>query len=94
MLKIQIYREPFEAHSDNFLIVIYVSLTLNSSILLKGVIYMLIAAFAFAWMNLLAKYLDDFHPLQVVFFRCIGTFVFIFPFMVAKKIPILGTNTF
>lgn len=62
--------------------------------MLKGVIYMLIAAFAFAWMNLLAKYLENFHPLQVVFFRCIGTFVFIFPFMVVKKIPIRGTNTF
>jgi len=42
---------------------------------------MLLAAFAFAWMNLLAKYLNDFHPLQVVFFRATGTFVFIFPYL-------------
>jgi drug/metabolite transporter (DMT)-like permease len=55
---------------------------------------MLIAAFAFAWMNLLAKYLADFHPLQVVFFRAIGTFVFIFPYMLYKKIPVIGTNVF
>lgn len=55
---------------------------------------MLLAAFAFAWMNLLAKYLDSFHPLQVVFFRATGTFIFIFPYMLAKKIPIKGTNVF
>lgn len=55
---------------------------------------MLIAAFAFAWMNLLAKYLQDFHPLQVVFFRAFGTFVFIFPFMLKRKLPIIGKNVF
>ncbi len=53
---------------------------------------MLIAAFAFAWMNLMAKYLQDFHPMQVVFFRAFGTFVFIFPYMIVKKIPIIGKN--
>lgn len=53
---------------------------------------MLIAAFAFTWMNLLAKYLEDFHPLQIVFFRCVGTFVFIFPYMLIKRIPVLGTH--
>jgi len=51
---------------------------------------MLIAAFAFAWMNLLAKYLQDFHPLQVVFFRAFGTFIFIFPYMLYKKVPVVG----
>ena len=53
---------------------------------------MLIATFAFAWMNLMAKYLQGFHPIQVVFFRAIGTFVFIFPFMLYKKIPIIGSH--
>ncbi|MFT5751155.1 MAG: drug/metabolite transporter (DMT)-like permease [Flavobacteriales bacterium] len=53
---------------------------------------MLIAAFAFAWMNLLVKYLSDFHPLQVVFFRAIGTFAFIFPYMLYKKVPVIGTH--
>ena len=53
---------------------------------------MLIAAFAFAWMNLMAKYLQDFHPMQVVFFRAFGTFIFIFPYMIRKKIPIIGKN--
>jgi len=55
---------------------------------------MFIAAFAFAWMNLLAKYLDDFHPLQVVFFRAMGTFIFIFPYMLYKRISIRGTHVF
>ena len=55
---------------------------------------MAIAAFAFAWMNLLAKYLNDFHPLQVVFFRAFGTFIFIFPYMLSKKISIIGNNVF
>ena len=55
---------------------------------------MLIAAFAFSWMNLMAKYLQDFHPIQVVFFRAFGTFVFIFPYMIYKKIPVIGKNVF
>lgn len=55
---------------------------------------MLIAAFAFAWMNLMAKYLQDFHPLQVVFFRAFGTFIFIFPYMIYKKVPIVGKHVF
>ncbi|MEM7085561.1 MAG: DMT family transporter [Bacteroidota bacterium] len=62
--------------------------------LVKGIIYILIATFAFAWMNLLARYLSELHPLQVVFFRALGTFIFIFPFMVRKRIPILGKNVF
>lgn len=60
----------------------------------RGIVYMLIAAFAFAWMNLLAKYLDTFHPLQVVFFRAFGTFIFIFPYMLIKKVPVVGKNVF
>lgn len=43
-------------------------------------------------MNLLAKYLSELHPLQVVFFRAMGTFIFIFPFMIRKRIPIVGKN--
>lgn len=62
--------------------------------MLRGIVYMLIAAFVFAWMNLVAKYLKDFHPLQVVFFRAMGTFVFIFPYMLYKRIPVVGKNVF
>jgi len=45
-------------------------------------------------MNLMAKYLQDFHPIQVVFFRAFGTFIFIFPYMIYKKIPVVGKNVF
>ncbi|MFK7774733.1 MAG: DMT family transporter [Saprospiraceae bacterium] len=58
----------------------------------KGIVFILIATFAFAIMNATAKELSDFHPMQVVFFRAIGTFVFIFPTMLLRKIPIIGNN--
>ncbi len=60
--------------------------------MLRGIIYILIATFAFSWLNLFAKYLSGFHPLQVVFFRALGTFIFIFPYMISKRIPIIGNN--
>ena len=43
-------------------------------------------------MNALAKELSSFHFMQVVFFRALGTFVFIFPYMLYKKASILGNN--
>ena len=43
-------------------------------------------------MNLFAKSLSDFHPMQVVFLRALGTFVFIFPWMLFKGISIKGNN--
>jgi len=58
----------------------------------KGIIFILIATFAFAIMNATAKELSDFHPMQVVFFRAFGTFFFIFPTMLLRKIPIIGNN--
>jgi len=50
------------------------------------------ASLFFAIMNIIAKYLSDFHPMQVVFFRCLGTFVLLFPYMLYKRIPIKGNN--
>lgn len=58
----------------------------------KGIIFILIATFAFAIMNATAKELSDFHPMQVVFFRAFGTFIFIFPTMLLRKISIIGNN--
>ncbi len=55
-----------------------------------GIIYILIATFAFAWMNIQAKNLSNFNPLQVVFFRAIGTFVFILPYMLIQKVSLIG----
>ena len=58
----------------------------------KGIIFILIATFAFAIMNATAKELSDFAPMQVVFFRAFGTFIFIFPTMLLRKISIIGNN--
>lgn len=58
----------------------------------KGIIYILIATASFAIMNAMAKDLSDFHPIQVVFFRAFGTFVFIFPYMIFKSISIVGNH--
>ncbi len=60
--------------------------------LTKGVAYILFATFSFAIMNALAKELSSFHPMQVVFFRALGSFVFIFPYMLFRKISIRGNN--
>lgn len=58
----------------------------------KGIVYILIATFSFAIMNVVAKELSAFHPMQVVFFRSLGTFIFIFPYMLYRKIPIIGND--
>ena len=58
----------------------------------QGIRYILFATLAFAVMNVMAKELSDFHPLQVVFFRAFGTWIFIFPFMVKHNISIKGKN--
>ncbi len=50
------------------------------------------ASFLFAAMNVIAKYLADYHPMQVVFFRAFGSFVFIFPYILWNRIPVLGNN--
>lgn len=58
----------------------------------KGIAFILIATLSFAIMNVLAKSLSDLHPMQVVFFRALGTFVFIFPYMIYHKISIIGNH--
>ncbi len=58
----------------------------------RGIALILLATFAFAIMNALAKELSTFHPLQVVFFRAFGTFVFIFPYMLYRKVSIVGKH--
>ena len=40
----------------------------------------------------MAKQLSDLHPMQVVFLRALGTFVFIFPYMLWQRVPIVGQN--
>ena len=56
----------------------------------RGILFMLLATFAFAWLNLMAKYLAHMHPAQVVFFRAAGSFVFMFPYMLKHKVSFIG----
>ena len=56
----------------------------------KGVIYILIATLSFAVMNIVAKDISNLPALQIVFFRAFGSFIFIFPYMLYKKISIIG----
>ena len=58
----------------------------------KAIAFILIATFCFAWMNTIAKQLTAYHPLQLVFFRAFGTFVFVFPYMLYKGISLFGTH--
>ena len=58
----------------------------------KGVAYILLATFSFSIMNLLAKDLSGLHAMQMVFFRAMGTFIFLFPYMLYKRISIIGNN--
>jgi len=58
----------------------------------KSIGFILIATLSFAIMNVFAKALSDFHPMQVVFFRATGTFVFIFPYMLFKGVSIVGNH--
>lgn len=53
---------------------------------------MIFSAIAFAIMNALAKYLNNFSAYQIVFFRSIGTLCFTIPLIVKYKIPFLGNN--
>ena len=58
----------------------------------RGIAFILIATFSFAIMNVLAKVLSDLHPMQIVFFRAIGTFVFIMPYMLYHNVSIIGKH--
>ena len=58
----------------------------------QGIRFILFATLAFAVMNAMAKELSNFHPMQVVFFRAIGTWIFIFPYMLANRVSIKGTH--
>ncbi|MEL7223248.1 MAG: DMT family transporter [Bacteroidota bacterium] len=59
---------------------------------MKGIPHILVATLSFAIMNAMAKDLSTLHPMQVVFFRAFGTFVFIFPYMLYRRVPIIGNN--
>ncbi len=58
----------------------------------KGIAFILLATLSFSVMNLIAKDLSTLPAMQVVFFRAFGTFFFVFPYMLYKRISILGNN--
>jgi len=58
----------------------------------KAIGYILLATLSFSIMNLIAKDLASLPAMQVVFYRAFGTFIFIFPYMLYKKVPIIGNN--
>lgn len=58
----------------------------------KGVSYILLATLSFACMNAMVKNLSDLPAMEVVFFRTLGTLVFILPYMLVKKISIVGKD--
>lgn len=60
--------------------------------LTRGISYILIATLSFAIMNAMAKDLSEFHPMQVVFFRAFGTFTFVFPYMLYRRVNLIGTK--
>ena len=58
----------------------------------KAIFYMIFSVIAFALMNAVVKYLNDFSAYQIVFFRSIGTLLFTIPLILKRQIPILGNN--
>lgn len=58
----------------------------------KGIAFILIATLAFAVMNVMAKDLSDLPAMQIVFFRTLGSFVFILPYMLYHRISLKGNN--
>jgi len=58
----------------------------------KGVIYMLLATFIFAVMNVLVKYVDNIPAIEIILFRSIVSFVMSGVTLSLKKINPLGKN--
>jgi drug/metabolite transporter (DMT)-like permease len=58
----------------------------------KAIALMIISTLAFALMNVFVKSLSNLNVYQIVFFRSIGSLFFTIPFLVYKKIPMLGNN--
>lgn len=53
---------------------------------------MIISTSAFTLMNALIKYLEGIPALELVFFRCLGSFVLCMGYLSYHRIPILGTH--
>ena len=53
---------------------------------------MLISTLAFTLLNASVKYLKNFTPYQLVFFRSVGSLFFTIPFLLKNKIPMIGNQ--
>jgi drug/metabolite transporter (DMT)-like permease len=58
----------------------------------KGVLYMLIAGFLFATMNVFVKMLPNIPAVEIVFFRSLISFVMSFVYLKSIGVPVLGNN--
>ncbi|MHA7101770.1 DMT family transporter [Roseivirga pacifica] len=64
----------------------------NSRMLSKGVLYMLLATFIFAVMNVLVKYVDNIPAIEIILFRSIVSFIMSGVTLKMKGVPLLGKN--
>jgi len=58
----------------------------------KGVIYMLLATFVFAVMNVLIKYIPNIPAVEIILFRSIVSFIMSGVALKYQRVPLLGTN--
>jgi drug/metabolite transporter (DMT)-like permease len=58
----------------------------------KGILYMIIAGFLFATMNVFVKMLPNIPAIEIVFFRSIISFVMSFVYLKSVGVPVMGNN--
>lgn len=58
----------------------------------KAILFMVISAVAFTFLNVLVKSLHNFSVYQIVFFRSIGSLFFTLPFLLKNKISLKGNQ--
>jgi drug/metabolite transporter (DMT)-like permease len=58
----------------------------------KGILYMIIAGFLFATMNVFVKMLPNIPAIEIVFFRSLISFVMSFVYLKSMGIPVMGNN--
>lgn len=58
----------------------------------KAIRYMIFSMMAFASMNFVVKYLDDYSAFQIAFFRAAGTLFITLPLILRKRISIWGNE--
>ncbi|WP_055435224.1 DMT family transporter [Lacinutrix algicola] len=58
----------------------------------KAILFMVLSAVAFTFLNVLVKSLHNFSVYQIVFFRSIGSLFFTLPFLLKNKISLKGNQ--